>query len=149
VAKRLFLATILAGALVTAADATIVVQHGVAGVSLGMSQKKVRSVLGSPKKVVRARNTFGRFVEYRYPGLTVDFQGAGSLSNVSTTRRSERTAKGVGIGSTRKQVEQNVRGAKCQGAVCKVGKQLAGRIVTTFYLQKDHVILLAVGRVLD
>ncbi len=147
--KRLFLVVILAGVLAAAADATIVVQRGMAGVSIGMSQKKVRSVLGRPTEVIHGLNAVGAFVEYRYPRVTVDFQGSGPLSNVSTARRRDRTAKGVGVGSTQKQVHQKVRGASCNDTLCSVGKRLPGRIVTTFYLRQGIVILVAVGRLVD
>lgn len=146
---RLLLATILAAVCAAAADAAIIVQHGIAGVSIGMSQAKVRSILGTPTKVLHKKNAFGRYVEYLYPRLVLDFQGPGPLSNVATTRRTERTGKGVGVGSTRLRVKAKVRGARCNTAICTVGKLLPGRIVTTFYLRKGVVVRVSVGRVLD
>src|SRR5438067_1361756 len=111
--KTVVALVLLTAVLAASASAAIVVQRGIAGVSIGMSQKKVRAVLGAPTKVLHAHNAFGVYVEYRYPKVTLDFQGPGPLSNVSTTRRNERTAKGVGVGSTRARVAAKVPGAHC------------------------------------
>jgi len=140
----------LAGVLAAAANSTIVPQRGIAGVSIGMSKKKVRAILGKPRKVVQKMNVAGPFTEYQYRALTVDFQNGRVLTDVSTTRRHERTASGVGVGSTKSEVQKAVHGVSCNGAVCKVGKSRPGKIVTTFYLSKSgKVILVAVGRVID
>ena len=148
-ARRLLLALIVAGACAAAAGATIRVQHGIAGVTIGMSQAKVRSVLGKPAKVIRGSNAFGRYERYRYAGLTLDFQGPGPLSYISTVRRSERTPQGIGVGSTQAQVKHKVRNVKCYANLCTVGNSLAGRIVTTFYLRRGVVRQVSVGRVID
>jgi hypothetical protein len=148
--RRALLAGLLAGTLLAvAANAAIVVQRGIAGVSIGMSQKKVRALLGKPTRAFKSKDAFGIYVEYRYPRLILDFQGGAVLSNISTTRRSERTAKGVGVDSTAAQVQARVRGAHCKVQLCTVGKVQTGRVVTTFYLRKGKVSQVSVGRVLD
>jgi hypothetical protein len=140
---------LLAAAFVSSAAATIVVQRGIAGISIGMSQKKVRAVLGKPTKAFKSKNAFGIYVEYRYRKLVLDFQGPGPLSNISTTRRSERTSTGVGVGSTMAQVQTKVPGAHCKVQLCSVGNALPGKIVTTFYLRMGKVTQVSVGRVID
>ena len=76
-------AALLAAVLVSSAAATIVVQRSIAGVKMGMTQAKVRSVLGRPSRVVHGSNAFGRFVEFRYSKLAVTFQGETTATNVS------------------------------------------------------------------
>jgi hypothetical protein len=147
--RRILLVLLAAAAFAAGAGATIVVERSIAGVSIALSQKKVRAILGKPAKVIHARNEFGPYVEYRYRGLVLDFQGGNPLSNISTIRRSERTAKGIGVGSTRRLVRQKVRGVRCEQTICTVGKLLPGRIVTTFYLRKGIVRRVSIGRVLD
>ena len=147
--RRLFLVAVLALAAAGAAGATIVVQRSIAGVSIALSQAKVRAILGKPSKVVRGRNAFGRYVEYRYRGLVLDFQGGNPLSSISTIRRTERTRRGIGVGSTRRAVRRRVRGARCGRTLCTVGQLLPGRIVTTFYLRRGIVRRVSIARVLD
>jgi hypothetical protein len=149
VARKLVLALIAAAVLAAAAEATIVVQRSIAGVSIALSQKKVRAILGKPRRVIHARNAFGPYVEYRYRRLVLDFQGGNPLSSISTTRRSERTARGIGVGSTRRQVRLKVHGVRCGQKVCTVGRLLPGRIVTSFYLRKGVVWRVGIARVLD
>ena len=79
----------------------------------------------------------------------LDFQGGNPLSSISTTRRSERTARGIGVGSTRRQVKLKVRGVRCGQRVCTVGKLLPGRIVTSFFLRRGIVWRVSIARVLD
>jgi hypothetical protein len=149
VRRGLLLAVIVAGVCAAAARGAVIPQHGIAGVSIGMTKAKVRSVLGKPKQVIRSQNPFGSYVRYQYTNLSIDFQGGGRLSNVFTTRRRQRTPTGIGVGSTRKQVVDKVRGVNCSGNLCKVGKAVPGKIVTTFYLLKNKVVAVSVGRVLD
>ena len=146
--RKLVLTAILAAVFAAGAGATIVVQRGIAGVSIGLSQKKMRAILGKPRKVIHARNAFGPYVEYRYRRLVLDFQGGNPLSSISTTRRSERTAS-IGVGSTRRQVKLKVRGVRCRQRVCTVGKLLPGRIVTSFFLRRGIVWRVSIARVLD
>jgi hypothetical protein len=135
------------------AVATILPQKGIAGVSIGMSQGKVRSVLGKPSSVKRGSNDFGKYMIYRYPGLRVSFQGNASVTDMSTTRKSERTARGVGVGSTVTKLKAGVKGLTCKTESgfrhCYLGKFLAGRRVTDFVVKRGKVSRVDVGVVID
>ena len=107
---------LVAAAAVLAAStvgAAIVSQQGFAGVKIGMTQAKVRSVLGKPTSVKRGSNNFGKYTIFKYAGLQTEFQGNTTLTSVSTTRTSERTASGIGVGSTVAQVKAKIKGVTC------------------------------------
>ena len=144
----------LAGACFAgAAGAAIVPQKGIAGVSLGMPQASVRATLGRPRRVQRGTNEFGRFTIFHYAGLRVSFQGGAAVTSVDTTRRSERTARGVGVGSTEADVRRYVRGVRCRTEFgfrhCFVGAFLPGKRVTDFVIRRGRVARVTVGFVVD
>lgn len=103
---------------------------GLAGVKIGMTEKQVKKKLGRPdeKYTVQAAFGPGHPVLYRYRKLDVEFwKGAprnpsGSkppdkklrVAVMSTTRKSEETDRGIGVGSTEAQVKKNVPGVKCE-----------------------------------
>ena len=144
---------VLAAVLVASSAAAIVLQKGIAGVTIGMTQGKVRSVLGKPASVKRGSNDFGKYTTFKYPGLQVNFQGNATVTAVSTTRTSERTASGVGVGSTEAQVKAKVKGVKCATDSgfrhCYLGKLGAGHRVTDFSIKRGKVSRVDVGVVID
>ncbi len=103
--------------------------------------------------MVHGRNEFGRFTELRYPGLRVAFQGTASVSNISTTRTSEKTVGTVGVGSTESQVRMHVGGVRCKTEFgfrhCFLGQFLAGHRVTDFFIRHGRVTRVDVGFVID
>jgi hypothetical protein len=148
------LITLVAGlAFASAADAAIVPQRSIAGVRLGMTQAQVKRVMRAPQRVQRGRNTFGRFVVFQYSGLRVFFQGGRTVTSISTTRRSERTARGVGVGSSEAIVKRRVAGVHCTGSaavrLCEVGVARPGHRVTTFFLRSGRVFSVSVAVVVD
>jgi hypothetical protein len=133
--------------------AAIVPQHGIAGVKIGMTQGKVRAVLGKPTSLKRGHNDFGKYTIFKYAGLQTEFQGNTTLTGISTTRTSERTAAGIGVGSTETQVKAKIKGVKCVTDSgfrhCYLGKFRAGRRVTDFAIKRGKVSRVNVGVVID
>ncbi len=154
-ARATLLALAFCAALLATAPAlgAIVPQQGIAGVRLGMTQAKVRAVLGAAQRTVHGRNELGRFTELRYPGLRVAFQGNTSVSSISTTRTSEKTAGAVGVGSTEDHVRTHVRGVRCKTDFgfrhCFLGQFLAGHRVTDFFIRHGRVTRVDIGFVID
>jgi hypothetical protein len=97
------------------ASAEIVVNRSIAGVSLGMSQDEVLDLLGSPNRTVTNR-AFDTTYTYRSRGIQVVFAPNGSTNDVTTVvvrGRAERTASGVGVGSTLGALRRGVTGERC------------------------------------
>jgi hypothetical protein len=147
--------TALAAVLMTAPSAggAIVLQHGIGGVQLHMTKASVRSTLGAPRRVVRGRNDFGRYTIFVYPRVTVSFQSGPRVTGLRTSSRLERTAAGIGVGSTETQVRSRVARVHCRtdggSRHCFVGRFLPGHVVTDFQLRGGRVSRVDVGVVLD
>jgi hypothetical protein len=152
---RLTLAICAAAALALAApaQAKIVVQRGIAGVNLQMTKAQVRATLGRPMRVRTGTNDFGTFRELVYRRVTVTFQSGPQVTAVRTSSPLERTARGVGVGSTKAQVKARVHNVTCRNESgfkhCFVGKFLPGRKVTDFRLRNGRVSSVTIGFVID
>ena len=97
------------------ASAEIVVNRSIAGVSLGMSQDEVLDLLGSPDRNI-TNPAFDTTYTYLSRGLRVTFHPNGDtndVTNVSVRRRGERTASGVGVGSTFREMRAGISGERC------------------------------------
>ena len=130
-AAALALTAFLASCLAASAAATIVPGHEIARIQLGMNEREVRAQLGAPRDVTRFPRGYSALRRLQYPGLDVDFERVGKLGRqpvvveVVTTRRGERTASGVSVGSPFSSVAR-IPGARCwsQGAgarACQLG----------------------------
>lgn len=139
------------------AQAVIQVQRGISGIRLNMSSAQVKASLGSPAKVKHGSNPFGSFTQYMYDGgITVTFQGDRNVTAVAITGHTDRTASGVGVGSTEAQVKHGVRGVKCDAGnhpngvtSCHVGSFKPGGRVTDFLIRHGRVSRVTVGFVID
>jgi hypothetical protein len=149
--KRVLIAAgVLALALPAAAGAKIVPQRSIAGVSLGMGQRQVLALLGQPQRKKDGKNEFGPYRIMYFARVTVWFQGLTSVTQVATTSPLERTAAGVGVGSTESDVKAKVPGVACQTGHCSIGKFNAGARVTDFFLSAaGRVTRVVVGFVID
>ena len=138
----------------TPAAATIRPQKGMAGITLDMTQAQVTKVLGKAT-VQRGRNDFGPFVIFRYSklDLSVIFQGAVRVTTITTSGKTERTSKDIGVGSSERAVKRNVRGVKCETfsgiRSCHVGTFEPGRRVTDFVIRRGKVSRVTIGYVID
>ena len=144
---------LVALAVASSASGKIVLQHGMAGISLGMTKAKVRATLGDPLKIVNTRNEFGAYTQFDYPSVTVLFQSGSRVTALRTRNRSERTAAGVGVGSSESDVRLKVPKVRCRNEVgfhhCYVGVFKPGHVITDFLIRNGRVNLVVVGRVLD
>lgn len=146
-----------AAALVTATPVQAVIrpQKGMAGVRLGMSQTEMRDRLGVPVRIKQGQNDFGSYTQFIYPhSIAITFQGNRDITGISTRGRTEKTERGVGVGSTETAVKAKVGHVRCEtisgSHTCHVGRFQAGRRVTVFLISKHgFVVSITVGFVLD
>lgn len=129
---------------------------GINGVKIGQTQAQVRANLGSPSKTVKSKNDFGPVTTFRYTALkmVVTFQNNSNVTDVATTGLGDRTAGGVGVGSSLAYLKAKLVGEKCESvtgslSICHIGKLGAGSRVTTFRLKSQKVTEVSVGIVID
>ena len=132
----------------------IQVDKGIAGARIGNSRAEVRAALGTPSRVISGDNPFGPFVEYRFRGgIGVLLQGGNAVTSVSTTGRGDRTARGVGVGSSERAVRRRVPGVRCETfsgtRTCHTGRFLPGQRITDFLIRDGKVRRVTVGIVID
>jgi hypothetical protein len=149
-AVRFVVAVLAALVLAAPAGANIIPGRSIAGVELGMTQAEVIGVLGTPDAVKHGSNEFGSYTRYKYHRLTVFFQGDADVTAVKTTRTSEKTPHGVGVGSTRAELKAGVTKLKCPTKrFCQKGRSVPGARVTAFWLYRGKVSAILVGFVID
>jgi len=136
------------------AMALIQVDRGIGGARLGASPAQVRTALGKPTKTTTGRNDFGPWLRLTFAGgIGVFFQGRKEVTSVQTTGLGDRTAKGVGIGSTQDDVVKNVPRVKCEtvetSLTCHTRDLLPGQRVTDFRIENGKVVRVTVAIVID
>jgi hypothetical protein len=130
----------------------IVPQHELAGVHLLMSAAGVRHVLGAPKSMRSIADEIQGTVRRMDYGKTKVYLSAtedGTVFRVTTTDRRQKTAAGIGVGSSRAAVARTVGGVRCTARACVVGQERAGRRVTQFALRDGRVVRVTLGFVID
>jgi hypothetical protein len=152
--RSLCAAAVAALALPALASAQIQVDKGIAGARLGNTTAQVHAALGAPSRRQTGRNDFGRFVQETYAGgIVVFYQGARTVTSVTTTGLGDRTAKGVGVGSTEQAVSVNVNGVRCEtisgSRSCHTHDFVPGRRVTDFFIRSGKVTRVSLGFVID
>jgi hypothetical protein len=139
---RRLLALAAAGISLLAAQsaaATIRPQYGMSRVVLGMTKTQVRARLGAPVASGGAR--------LYYPRVWVGFR-LGHAVEITTTRATEHTASGVGVGSTESAVRRSYPSVVCApfGGFrrCRLGSGKPGTRATDFMLGHGLVLQVTV-----
>jgi hypothetical protein len=142
----------------TSANGSLVPQGSIRGVKVGMTLTQVRERLGNPTSNRATRHPIlGLTRTLRYGQLTVSLDGRASTAPVTavvTESRADRTASGLGVGSTERQLRAGLKGLKCETDLgyrtCVLGVLRPGRLVTDFSLSTSgRVKRVTLGRVID
>ena len=142
----------------TSANGSLVPQGSIRGVKVGMTLTQVRERLGNPTSNRATRHPIlGLTRTLRYGQLTVSLDGRASTAPVTavvTESRADRTASGLGVGSTERQLRSGLKGLKCETELgyrtCVLGVLRPGRLVTDFSLSTSgRVKRVTLGRVID
>jgi hypothetical protein len=118
------------------AGATLVINGGMFGVSLGNTLKQARQKLGRPNEVDHSGATTTWFYSER--GLYIDFSRNNRVHDLETDGFSQRTASGVGVGSSETALMRLMPGVHCspnfqgsQGSECIAA---SAHVVTDFHI---------------
>ncbi len=160
------LALVVPAVLAAPAGAMIVPQDNIEGVKIGMTQQKVLDTLGDAGKTQTELGGGGGetpITTYTYfkRGMRVRFipNQANTLNVAFAVEvyadRGQRTAEGIGIGSTRRALKKALKGEWCRRydktyAFCLIGSGKAHRKSTTFLLnRKNRVKKIFISRPFD
>jgi hypothetical protein len=137
------------------ASANIVPQKSIARIALDMTRPEVRAKKGDPLRVEHGANDFGPYTIFRYGRLWVVFQGNAGATAVSTRRTGQRTAEGIGVGSTEAELRATYS-VRCRTELgtfrhCWTGRFRPGRRVTDYRIGVNSRLVkrVTVGYVID
>jgi|SRR5215208_5319857 len=142
-------------ALVPAAGALIVPKHSIAGASLRDTRAEIKAALGQPLRIIHGTNEFGPFTRFHYYRLNVLFLGSsGGAISIDTTRRREKTDRGIGVTSTTRELKDAYPSVDCQrvgfhSRLCVLGVPQVGRRVTVFRIHDGIITRVEVEFVVD
>jgi hypothetical protein len=138
---RRFAVALVVLSLVAAAPASAIIrpQKGMSGVALGMTKAQVRAKLGGPIGSGGGRLYFAR--------VWVGFR-LGRAVEVTTTRSSEHTGSGLGVGSAEAAVHHAYPSVVCAPSGgfrrCRLGSGNPGTRATDFLIGHGRVLQLTV-----
>jgi hypothetical protein len=139
--------------LAPAAEAVIQLDRAISGARLGNTKAEVRAALGKPRRVIQRDGEFGPTTEFRYRGgLRVLFLD-GRVTLAGTTGLGDRTARGVGVGSSEQAVKNRVPGVTCETfegtRICSRGAAQPGERGTLFFIEQGKVARVDVAILID
>jgi len=136
------------------ASAQIVVGQSIARVRIGDSMSRVRELLGTPSAspytshgewLYSSPQTLGGFVGFR-AGTQGHEHVTSGVTYVQTSSHAERTAAGIGPGSSKSQLRRAYGGYHCDVRACWTATRNQGQTVTTaFYLEGGQVAFVVVA----
>lgn len=141
----LALPSVLLLALSVPAQARVVVNRSIAGISPGLTPKQVRARLGRPNRVNRhGRSIIGYGYDAPRLRLFVSFAlRTHRADSVGTSARRQRTGKGIGVGSRARAVRRAYR-VTCNRYSCTTRPSRSGT-TTSFNLSKGRVSGIGLG----